>query len=154
MYRSHYDSGPSLEVTLFILIIIALVGLVIGFFIIRYASRANELLDVQKKALRELKIQTAILSGDIGSVIINSIYLDEIRKIQSADMLERGGSVSHPKILNVARIYNSFMAEIETKNLPIFSAKKAFESEIERISCELNERQKISFLNVYRENIK
>ncbi len=153
-YSRSYDSGLSLESTLFILIIIALIGLVISFFIIRYASRANELLVVQKKALRELKTQTAILSGDTGNVMINSVYLDEIRKIQSSDILERGGSICHPKALRVARIYNSFMAEMETQNTPLFSAKKTFESEIKRISSELNVTQKAELLNIYRENIE
>ncbi|WP_426577010.1 YebO family protein [Xenorhabdus stockiae] len=151
-YSSSYDSGLSSGGALLILGIILIVGLVISFFIIRYASRANELVEIQKKALQELKIQTAILSGDSGNTEVNAHYLDEIRKIKSADILERSGSVSIPNTIRVAEIYNKFMTEIETKNLSVFSAKKAFESEIDRITNELSETQKVTFLDIYKKN--
>ncbi|MDX7993249.1 hypothetical protein [Xenorhabdus littoralis] len=154
MYSSHYDSGLSLSGVLFVLIIIVLIGLTINFFIIRYASRANELLDIQKKTLQELRIQTALLSGDKGNIEISSVYLDRARKLQSIDILERGGPVVRYKVVDVANLYNNLMAEVETKNLSVLSAKKAFQTEIDRISSELNESQKISFLSYYKENIK
>ncbi|MDC9605610.1 YebO family protein [Xenorhabdus griffiniae] len=154
MYNSYYDSASSLSGAFFILIIIVLIGLAINFFIIRYASRANELLDVQKKLLQELRIQTALLSGDKGNIEISSIHLDRVRKLQSTDILEMGGPVVRYKVEDIANLYNNLMIEVEAKNLSILSAKKAFQVEIDRISSGLNEPQKTFFLNVYRENIK
>ncbi|PHM45870.1 hypothetical protein Xmau_00261 [Xenorhabdus mauleonii] len=154
MYNSYDDSGFSLLGPFFILIIIALVGLAINFFIIRYASRANELLDTQKKILQELKIQTALLSGDKGNSEINSAYLDAIRKMQSTNLLEKGGMVAQYRVMDVAKLYNNLMAEVEAKNLSIMSARNAFQAEIDRLSSELNESQKMSFLSYYKENIK
>ncbi|MBD2786200.1 hypothetical protein ID858_17435 [Xenorhabdus sp. DI] len=154
MYSSHYDSGLSFTGVLVVLIIIILIGLAINFFIIRHASRANELLDVQKKALQELRIQNALLSGDRGDMEINSVYLDRVRKVQSIDILDRGGPVVLYKVVDIANLYNNLMVEVETKNLSILSAKKAFQTEVDRISSELNEDQRTSFLNFYQENIK
>ncbi|MDX7986705.1 hypothetical protein FE392_05055 [Xenorhabdus sp. 12] len=154
MYNSYDDSGFSLLGPFFILLIIALIGLAINFFIIRYASRANELLDTQKKILQELKIQTALLSGDKGNSEISSVYLDTIRKMQSTNLLEKGGMVAQYRVMDVAKLYNNLMAEVEAKNLSIMSARNAFQAEIDRLSSELNESQKMSFLSYYKENIK
>ncbi|WP_274715267.1 hypothetical protein [Xenorhabdus bovienii] len=154
MYSSYYDPGFSLVGTLFILIIGALIGFIISFFIIRYATRANELLDIQKKTLQELKVQNELLSDDKGNSEINSFYLDELKKLQSSDMVSKSGYVNHSNVEKMAKSYKKFIEEVETKNLSILSARKSFQAEIDRLSSELNENQKMSFLSVYRERLK
>ncbi|CBJ83052.1 hypothetical protein; putative exported protein [Xenorhabdus bovienii str. Jollieti] len=151
---SHYDPGLSLAGILFILVISALIGFTISFFIMRYATRANELLDIQKKILQELKVQNELLSGDKGNSDISSFYLNELKKLQSSDVVSKSGYVNHSNVEKMAKLYKKFMEEIETKNLSIFSARKAFQSEINRLSSELNENQRMSFLNVYKERLK
>ncbi|PHM72998.1 YebO family protein [Xenorhabdus sp. KJ12.1] len=154
MYNSYYEPGLSLTVTFFILTIGVLIGFVVSFFIIRYATRANELLDIQKKTLQELKVQNELLSGEKGNSEISSLCLDGVRKLHSSDVLERGGSVAQYKVMNIVKLHNDLMAEVEIKNLSILSARKAFQAEIDRISSELNESQKIAFLSFYKEGLK
>ncbi|MDE9447750.1 YebO family protein [Xenorhabdus bovienii] len=154
MYSSYYDSGFSLTSTFLILIIGALIGFIISFFIIRYASRANELLDIQKKTFQELKVQNELLSGDKGSSEINSFYLNELRKLQSSDIVSKSGHIYHSNVEKVVNLYNNFMEETEIKNLSILSTRKLFQSEIDRLLSELNENQKMSFLSIYREITK
>ncbi|HEJ0403076.1 hypothetical protein PTR28_05870 [Serratia marcescens] len=148
-----YDYGLSPIGGLTIWFFIIVVSCMVLFVTIRKAVKVNELLAVQNRILRQLELQSEILSGDYTRPV-SSIYLDEIRQWSIDDVIAKGGIiVSHPKVEAVAKLYNNFMDDVGRNGGSILSAKKLFKVELDRIISKMDASQKEVFLKIYSEQI-